>query len=130
MAVLMVQELPGATTGQYDRVTEILGGAEAPPAGLISHTAGATDDGLLIVDVWESAEAMQAFVEMRLRPAVKQAGLPESAPPRVLPVHKLIAKGAGRDAGVLLFVEMPDFGPDAYDALTAATPAHQGDGSS
>ena len=77
MAVLMMLELPGATPEQYDRANEILGiaGDEDAPDGLISHAAGLTDDGMVIVDVWDSAESLEGFFEERaVEDAMKQAG--------------------------------------------------------
>jgi hypothetical protein len=130
VAILMVQKLPGATTEQYDRVTALLGVAEALPAGLISHMAGATEeDGLLIVDVWQSAEDFQAFAETRLRTATEQAGVPQSPHPQILPVHSLIRQGAGRDARVMFVVDLPNFSAADYDEVVGPMPEHQGGGS-
>jgi len=61
MAVLAIMDIEGGTVEQYDEVDEILGGtgADNAPEGLISHTAGETDTGLYVADVWESHGAMQ-----------------------------------------------------------------------
>ena len=131
MAVLMVLDLPGATLEQYDRTNEILGihGDADAPAGLISHAAGPTDDGIVVVDVWESGEALQSFFEGRgVARAMEEAGAP-AAEPRVLPVHNHF-EGGGSKAGVLMLAELDDFGPDTYDAMTATMTAHtpEGDG--
>jgi hypothetical protein len=47
------------------------------PAGIISHVAGATERGWCVVDVWESQEKFDAFMQGRLGPAMGRAGLPE-----------------------------------------------------
>ena len=87
MAVLVMVEMKGATTEQYDRANEILGHSSAADIpGLICHTAAVTDDGLQICDVWESADALQSFVDNQLAAALEQAGIPP-AQPRVLQVH-------------------------------------------
>ena len=36
--------------------------------GLIIHVAGPTDEGVRVIDVWESEGAYRAFVSMRLQP--------------------------------------------------------------
>jgi hypothetical protein len=38
------------------------------PAGLILHAAGRTDEGIRIIEVWESEEAWSAFAEAVDRP--------------------------------------------------------------
>ena len=47
------------------------------PAGIISHVAGTTEQGWCVVDVWESQEKFDAFMQRRLGPAMGKAGLPE-----------------------------------------------------
>jgi hypothetical protein len=120
MAVVLVLEAPGATTAQYDRVNEILGitGDDDAPDGLISHTAGATDDGVLVVDLWESREAAQAFFLGGLGDALAAAGMTDLKPAQVLPVHNHF-QGAGQTAGVLMIADVAGMGTDMYDSMTA-----------
>jgi hypothetical protein len=66
-----VHDVP-ASWEQYARFADAL--AEAPP-GLILHAAGPTDEGLRIIDVWESEEAWRRFEAERL------AALPDAATP-------------------------------------------------
>src|SRR5437868_6025504 len=125
----MIMELPGATTEMYDQVNEEAGISQANlPEGLISHNAGATDGGLMIVDVWESEDAFQRFARDTIGPVLERAGVPP-VEPRVLPVHNMIEKGAGNDPRVMLVIESDAFTPEGYDALTSKMPAHEGDGS-
>jgi heme-degrading monooxygenase HmoA len=130
MAVLMILDVPGGSPDQYDRVNEILGirGSEDAPEGLVSHVAGRTDDGMLVVDVWESEGSLQRFVEQRLAAALADAGMPLSEP-RVLPVHNHIAQGAGTSAGVIMMAELDALTPVRYDRIVAGMDAHVGDGS-
>jgi hypothetical protein len=130
MAILMILDIPGGTVEQYDKVNEAMGvDADNTPEGLISHVTGPTDDGLLIVDVWESEEALNRFVGERVMPAMQQVGVPE-AMPRVMPVHNRIDTGAGTQPNVILLIESDVFTPDMYDQIVARMPAHGGDGSS
>ena len=87
MAVLMMFEAPGTTVAQYEQVNALMGirGDDDAPDGLISHTAATTDDGIFIVDVWASEEALGRFFQEHLRAALAEAGLPE-VQPRILPV--------------------------------------------
>ncbi len=125
MAVLMVIEWEGVTTEDYDRVNEamgISGGADAPD-GLIQHVCAVTDDGqVVIADLWESADKLQAFAETRLGPAIAQLGLPESEP-QVMPVHNT-TRGRSEDPAVLVLIDVPSGTTDQYDAMLAQMPAH------
>jgi|1186.fasta_scaffold769571_1 hypothetical protein len=129
MAVLMLLDMPGATTEQYDQLNEAMGihGDEDAPEGLIHHVVGSDENGLTIVDVWESEEAFGRFAEERLRPAVEDVGIQDGPDPRVHPVHNRL-DGAGTDAGVIVIIEMDDLTPDVYDQMTSKMDAHAGDG--
>jgi heme-degrading monooxygenase HmoA len=74
MAIVRIQDTPapGGGTEMYDKVNEKMGITEDPPAGLILHSASRTDEGILIVDVWESQEAFDRFSEERLMPAIRE----------------------------------------------------------
>jgi hypothetical protein len=129
MAVLMVMEAAGATAEQYDRTNEIMGirGDDDAPDGLIQHVAAIDGDGLLIADVWESEEALDRFYEERLRAALEQSGVAESAGrPRRMQVHNRLA-GKADDAGIAMLIEVGELKPDGYDEMAANMPAHTGD---
>ena len=61
MAVAIEMNFKGATLGQYDQVLELMGltGDASAPPGAIFHWAAETDDGLRVVDVWETREAYE-----------------------------------------------------------------------
>ena len=129
MAILMLMELEGGTREQYNAVDELLGGVtvENAPEGLISHSAAITEDGLVVADVWESPEALEAFFEAQLGPAFQQAEIPPTEP-RILPVHNHI-HGSGLHPGVLLIAEIDGMTTDDYDRMTGEIEGHGGDGS-
>lgn len=67
-AVLQVSSAPSRAA--YDAVDRVAGIAVGRPSGLIVHAAAEQADGkVLIVDVWESDAAMDAFERDRLLPA-------------------------------------------------------------
>jgi hypothetical protein len=71
MAVIMRQAMPAAIPiSLVDAVTEEMGVDSSPPAGMLVHTHYEKDGRVHIVDVWESAEQHQEFVESRLLPAM------------------------------------------------------------
>lgn len=128
MAVLMTIEVPGGTTAKYDRANEILGiaGEHDAPPGLVAHVCGVTDDGIVVVDVWESIAALDDFLRNRLGPALAQAEMPDAVP-NTSPVHNLLF-GAGKESNVLVLIDMAGFTAEAYDTIIAAMPAHIGNG--
>src|SRR3954471_12035358 len=129
MPVLMVMEAPGATADQYERANEIMGiGGDADaPEGLIEHVAAIDESGVLIVDLWESEEALGRFFDERLGKALAEAGFGEDTKPRIMPVHHYLS-GRATDAGVLLLIDIDGFTPDLYDRMTAGMDVHAGDG--
>jgi hypothetical protein len=91
MPVAMLVEFPGSTLQQYDKVMQILQLGDKPPTGSFFHSAGQTEGGLRVVDVWESQQAFDKFVQDKLGKALQEAGL---KPPKVTawPVHNMLTK--------------------------------------
>src|SRR5262245_28660087 len=119
----MTLEIAGGTTAQYDRVNEILGMADEgnTPPGLVTHVCAVTDDGIVIVDVWDSVLSLDDFARNRLGPALAAAGTPD-ATPHTTPVHRLVF-GAGKEANVLSIMDVPGFTMETYDDLVSRLPS-------
>ena len=68
---------------------ELFAGAlvDPPPAGLILHVAGPTDEGVRIIDIWESEEAWDQFRAERLAPAIAALGGPARPEPTFRDLH-------------------------------------------
>ena len=85
MAMGLVLHFAKARRARYDAVNRLLGidmkrGTGKWPRGLLSHAAGTTDDGdLVIMEVWESRRAQGEFMAGRLADAIQKAGV-ESIP--------------------------------------------------
>jgi hypothetical protein len=60
---------------------------EPPPAGLLLHVAGPTDEGFRIIDLWTSEQAWQAFQAERLAPAIAALGGPNRPAPTFRDLH-------------------------------------------
>ncbi len=73
MAVLQVSDAPSREV--YEAIDKLIDFAGNRPPGLFIHAAAETADGtVLIVDVWESDAAMDAFERERLFPAFQAGG--------------------------------------------------------
>jgi hypothetical protein len=89
MAVAFVQEFEteaggDRTTTNYDHIFGRLNLQADPPSGLILHTAGFDEDGLVfrVFDVWESQEQARQFIDERLTPILAEGPVnPENAAP-------------------------------------------------
>ena len=75
MPIIMVMEWSGVTRAQYEQVRNELDWVAHKPAGGRLHAAGFTDDGLRVVDIWDSAEAFGRFAEEKLQRATRSAGI-------------------------------------------------------
>jgi hypothetical protein len=95
MAVAYEMRFDGATLEQYDQVMELMGLARGEPApdGAVFHWAAKTDEGLLVVDVWETDEQFDSFAKEQIIPFTQQVGVGQ---PRITrhDVHNTLA-GAG-----------------------------------
>jgi heme-degrading monooxygenase HmoA len=73
MPVLQVSQ--AATRAQYEKVAQVVNLDDQTPKGLICHAAAETPSGeVVIVDVWESAEASAEFARDRVFPAFAATG--------------------------------------------------------
>ena len=73
MAEALILEFEGVGRADYEAVNEVLGidmgsGEGDWPPGLLVHTAGATENGWAVMEVWESQEAQERFMSERLGP--------------------------------------------------------------
>jgi hypothetical protein len=126
MAVMMTAEVPGATEEQYRQINEALGiTPDSPPDGLIVHTAANKGNGIRVVDVWESEQAFNTFIEGAM-PAFEQVGIPPFQP-EMYPVHNMF-EGAGTQANVMLIADLPAWSPEGYDSMTSGMDAHADNG--
>jgi hypothetical protein len=75
MATVMAMHWPKVTKEQYEQARKLVGWEREVPDGARLHVAWMAADGFHVVDVWDSPEQFQSFVEARLMPAVQQIGI-------------------------------------------------------
>jgi|TARA_R110000744_G_scaffold85901_3_gene167859 hypothetical protein len=87
MKKVMVQfDFRGMTTKQFDQCwDEIRKAGQTNPKGLLHHYAARTSNGMLIFDIWESAERFEAFGKT-LMPILEKLKIPKTKP-TILPLH-------------------------------------------
>jgi quinol monooxygenase YgiN len=95
MAIGMIQDHEGATLEQYDQVVEKMGftpgGRHLP--GCLFHWVTKTDDGIRVVDVWESREQFDRFAEEQIAPFTQEVGFPNPPETTFYEVHNHLTAG-------------------------------------
>ncbi len=95
MAVAVEMNFRGATLDQYDQVIEKMGltPRSSGPPGAISHWVAKTDDGIRVVDVWETKEQFERFAQEQIRPYTREVGFQEEPETRFYDVHNHFTAG-------------------------------------
>lgn len=93
MAILMQMKWAGVTKDQYEAVRKSVGWETNKPEGGRCHVAALDQDGLRVVDLWDSAELFNRFVETRLMPGVQAVGIKGQPQVEILPIHAIYAPG-------------------------------------
>lgn len=84
--------VPHSTVEQYDEVMRRLQeSGELPAAGFDYHVAFHREGQLLVSEVWDSLEQLEAFGE-RVMPLLADVALEHSGRPEILEVHNIVAR--------------------------------------
>lgn len=88
--ICRIYDVQGGKLEHYDAVTERTGTDK--PDGVHAHIAGATEGGFTVIEVWDSEEHINRYMDQGLGEAIQEvmqeAGVPE---PKItqFEVHKL-----------------------------------------
>ena len=92
MAVVIVNEIEGATQDFYDQVNpKVMPGGDLPD-GCQVHIAGPMENGWRVISVWDSDESFQQFRDEKLIPALREVGGEGRIAQKIdtSPVHKVM----------------------------------------
>ena len=89
MTVCLIFDVPGGAQAQYEQVINEVNLGNQPPAGLISHVGGPSENGWCVVEVWESQEAFDRFFAAKLQQALQRANV-NAGQPRVIEVFNRV----------------------------------------
>jgi hypothetical protein len=98
MAIGVQLDFIGATLDQYDEAIERMGllpGGPSAPEELF-HWVTKTDDGIRVVDVWESREAFDQFMSVRFEAVAPEIGMDDPPEIQFFEVHNYLAGGRWR----------------------------------
>ncbi len=91
MAVTLFMRVPELSLERYDRMMVSLGLDANPPAGLVLHVATEAVGAVNIVEIWQTRQVAEGYVESRLRPALEAEKVKEPLSYRIEPLHNLYA---------------------------------------
>jgi hypothetical protein len=96
MAVMMQMTWNGIGAEEYEAARRHVNWEGEVPPGAMFHVMAVTDNGVRVTDVWESAEAFDAFVRDRLMPGVQELHIPGQPEVEILPAHAVFAPAYDR----------------------------------
>jgi hypothetical protein len=95
MPVVMSMHWNGLTPEQYEAARAAVNWEGNEPNGGKVHISWFEDGALRVVDVWDSAEAFNAFASERLMPGIAHLDFPGEPQVSITPAHAMfIAKSA------------------------------------
>ena len=72
MAVTLIMRVPELSPGRYDRMVAELDLDASPPPGLILHVATEGVGAINMLEVWQTRQSAESFVEGRFQEALRQ----------------------------------------------------------
>ena len=90
MAVAIEMNFKGATLDQYNEVMKLMSlddGTRPAPPGAIFHWVAQTDDGIRVVDVWETKEQFEKFAQEQIGPFSQEVGITDPPEMQFFDVH-------------------------------------------
>jgi len=91
MATVMQMHWPEVSVEQYEQTRKLVAWETNVPKGAKYHVAWFAKDGFHVIDVWDSEQDFNRFLESRLMPAIQKLGI--AGQPRVQfdPAHATFA---------------------------------------
>jgi hypothetical protein len=93
VAVAVQLDFKGGTLEQYDQAIERLGLLPGGPGAIdqLFHWVTKSDDGIRVVDVWESREAFEVFLVERIKLVTAEVGASYPPDVQIFEVHNYLA---------------------------------------
>ena len=85
MSIAMIFDAKGVTKEQYEQVLSETSPNDAMPKGMLYHTAGPSDGGWNVVEVWETEADAWNFFREKLEKALARANV--RVTPKLFRVH-------------------------------------------
>ncbi len=89
MRIVALVNWEGFTQANYEAIRKSINWEGNQPKGIVSHVAAFDEDGGRVTDVWESEAEFKNFLETRLIPGTKAAGIKGEPQVEILPLHAM-----------------------------------------
>lgn len=99
MASVMQMRWEGITPDQYDALRPVVRWETDYPEGAVFHVAWFDGGGINVIDVWDSPEQFDRFMQDRLGPAVQQLGIEGQPDIKWSDAHAVFNPAAEQTAG-------------------------------
>ena len=87
MASVMQMHWKGVTKDQYETVRKHVKWETDTPKGAQFHVCSFADDGMHVLDIWDSPEDFQKFMDTRLGAGIQAAGIQGQPDVKWAPLH-------------------------------------------
>lgn len=87
----MFMQWDGIKPQHYEELRKTVNWEENTPDGAVFHMAAFTTTGIKVSDVWESEKDFNNFLQNRLMPGVKKAGIKGEPKVEIYPLHTIFA---------------------------------------
>ena len=91
MATIMMMHWPEVTKALYEAVRSEVNWEGNVPKGAKFHVAWFASDGFHVLDLWDSPQQFQQFVETRLTPVTQKVGLKTQPKVEFAETHAIFA---------------------------------------
>ena len=91
MATVMMMHWPEVTNEQYEQARSEVRWETDTPKGAKFHVSWFADDGLHVLDLWDSPQDFQSFVDTRLGPATQRIGIKGQPNVQLTEAHAVFA---------------------------------------
>ena len=104
MTYVMTIDVHGIPPEKNRAVLNYMGVESHPANGIYLHLTTVTDFGYRIVEIWDSKEGFQQFLEQRMAPAIKALGIDRKTIITVMPLHNFFAPRLNELPGIVKFL--------------------------
>jgi hypothetical protein len=91
VTVVTTLDITAMSPEEYRAVLDYMGVEKKPAGGIYLHLTYKTDFGYRIIEIWDSKDGFDEFLEQRLAPATKALGINRETKITVNPLHNCFA---------------------------------------
>lgn len=91
MSFVAVMDIQGLTSEEYDAIIAKMGVERQPAEGIYLHAATSIEGGVRVVELWDTKEGFEQYVEDQLVPTSAALGIERPTTVSITPLYNLFA---------------------------------------